>query len=44
MEESMPEPPNKRFTWDWVVTVLVLIGIALLLLITFELWAGHGEP
>jgi hypothetical protein len=38
------EQPDERFRWDWVVTVLVLIGIAVLLLLTFELWAGHGKP
>jgi hypothetical protein len=44
MPKSTQHPPDERFTWDWVTVVLVLLGIAILLILTFELWAGHGEP
>jgi hypothetical protein len=36
MEEEQP-PPG----WDFTATILLLLAIALLVLLTFELWAPH---
>ena len=40
----MAEERQQGFKWDWVVALIVILGAAMLLLVTFELWASHGEP
>lgn len=32
------EPPPR---WDWISTMLLVLAVALILVVTFEIWAPH---
>ena len=37
----MNQPEEREPRWDWVATVLLVLAIALLAVLTFELWEPH---
>ena len=34
-----PNEPEPR--WDWISTILVILGVVIVLALTFEIWAPH---
>jgi hypothetical protein len=42
--ERSERPDEKRPRWDWVTVALAILGIMILLLVTYELWSPHVFP
>lgn len=42
--EDVERPDEKPPRWDWVTVALAILGVMILLLLTYDLWGPHVFP